>query len=229
MSTTRLLVLGVMRLFQPVHGYDVRRELLSWSADKWANVQPGSIYHALRKLTDERLLREVATEQVGARPARTTYKVTPEGDKEFKSLLREAWWNLVLPQDPFIAALNFLTEVNREEAAAALDSRVAQIEAHRSMDAHRVKNLGGDPSKGGTPEHVIEHFRLIDGYLAAQAEWARALQRRLEEGEYILLDEYSSLNNHEPHDHSTGTHTVVPHPRRDGRGGPRGGPGRQGG
>jgi len=27
-----------------VHGYDVRRELLSGSADKWANVQPGSTY-----------------------------------------------------------------------------------------------------------------------------------------------------------------------------------------
>ena len=46
-------------------------------ADKWANVQPGSIYHALRKLAEEGLLREVATEQVGARPARTTYEMTP--------------------------------------------------------------------------------------------------------------------------------------------------------
>jgi hypothetical protein len=26
-STTRLLVLGVVRIFQPVHGYEVRREL----------------------------------------------------------------------------------------------------------------------------------------------------------------------------------------------------------
>ncbi len=73
------MILGLVRWMQPVHGYDVRRELLSWSADKWANVQPGSIYHALRKLTEEGLLREVATEQVGARPARTTYAVTAQG------------------------------------------------------------------------------------------------------------------------------------------------------
>ncbi len=63
MSTTRLLILGVVRIFQPVHGYDVRRELLSWGADKWANVQPGSIYHAVRKMTEEELLSEVATDQ----------------------------------------------------------------------------------------------------------------------------------------------------------------------
>ena len=58
-STTRMMILGLVRMMQPVHGYDVRRELLSWQADKWANVQPGSIYHALRKLTEEGLLREV--------------------------------------------------------------------------------------------------------------------------------------------------------------------------
>jgi DNA-binding PadR family transcriptional regulator len=32
-----------------VHGYDVRRMLLSWRADQWASVNPGSIYHALRR------------------------------------------------------------------------------------------------------------------------------------------------------------------------------------
>lgn len=67
------MILGPVQWMQPVHGYDVRRELLSWKADKWVNVQPGSIYHALREVTEEGLLREVTTEQVDARPARTTY------------------------------------------------------------------------------------------------------------------------------------------------------------
>ena len=38
MSATRLLVLGVVRIFQPVHGYFVRRELLSWRAESWAAI-----------------------------------------------------------------------------------------------------------------------------------------------------------------------------------------------
>ena len=33
-----MLILGVVRWCQPVHGYDVRRELLSWHADEWANL-----------------------------------------------------------------------------------------------------------------------------------------------------------------------------------------------
>ena len=108
MSATRMMILGLVQWMQPVHGYDVRRELLSWNADKWANVQPGSIYHALRKLAEEGLLREVATEQVGARPARTTYEITDKGAAEFQSLLRNNWWNLATPPDPFMAAFSFL-------------------------------------------------------------------------------------------------------------------------
>ncbi|MCO8272410.1 PadR family transcriptional regulator [Actinoplanes sp. TRM 88003] len=124
-----MMILGLVQWLEPVHGYDVRRELLSWSADKWANVQPGSIYHGLRKLTDEGLLREVATEQVGARPARTTYEITDKGKAEFQSLLRNGWWNLSPGPDPFMAAFSFLPALSREESAAALRSRAAQLRA----------------------------------------------------------------------------------------------------
>ncbi|WP_297611491.1 hypothetical protein [Nocardia sp.] len=37
---TRLLVLSVVRMLGPVHGYDVRRESLSW--------QPGAIRRVIR-------------------------------------------------------------------------------------------------------------------------------------------------------------------------------------
>jgi DNA-binding PadR family transcriptional regulator len=124
-----MMILGLVQWMQPVHGYDVRRELLSWSADKWANVQPGSIYHALRKLSDEGLLREVATEQVGGRPARTSYEITEKGRAEFQSLLRAGWWNLAPGPDPFMAAFSFLPALSREEAVAALRNRALQLRA----------------------------------------------------------------------------------------------------
>src|SRR3954464_2287674 len=129
MSATRMMILGLVQWMQPVHGYDVRRELLSWSADKWANIQPGSIYHALRKLTEEGLLREVATEQVGARPARTTYEITEKGRSELQSQLRIYWWNPAPAPEPFMAAFALLPFIAREEAAAALRNRALQLQA----------------------------------------------------------------------------------------------------
>ena len=44
---TRMLLLGAVAMFEPVNGYQIRRELVSWQVDQWAHVNPGSIYHGL--------------------------------------------------------------------------------------------------------------------------------------------------------------------------------------
>ena len=60
MSSTRLLILGAVRIFQPVHGYFVRRELLTWRVEQWAKINPGSIYNALRTLEQAEKPRHIA-------------------------------------------------------------------------------------------------------------------------------------------------------------------------
>jgi DNA-binding PadR family transcriptional regulator len=52
MSSIRLLILGVLKRKEPIHGYEVRHELEVWGADKWANVAYGSIYSALNKMKE---------------------------------------------------------------------------------------------------------------------------------------------------------------------------------
>ncbi|MGL5853560.1 MAG: PadR family transcriptional regulator, partial [Phycicoccus sp.] len=56
-TETRLLLLGAVLLFEPVNGYQVRRELLSWRVEEWAHVNPGSIYSGLATLTRQGNLR----------------------------------------------------------------------------------------------------------------------------------------------------------------------------
>src|SRR5690242_21912228 len=98
-STTRLLVLGVVRIFQPVHGYEVRRELITWRAQEWASVQPGSIYNALKTLTRDGVLEVVGTDQGGGRPERTSYRLTSAGEEEVKILLPQQRWTVRQPID----------------------------------------------------------------------------------------------------------------------------------
>jgi DNA-binding PadR family transcriptional regulator len=50
---TTITVLGAVALFEPVNGYQVRRELSSWQLDQWAQIKPGSIYSMLTTLTRE--------------------------------------------------------------------------------------------------------------------------------------------------------------------------------
>ena len=52
-TETRLLVLGAVQLFEPVNGYQIRRELMSWEVDEWAHINPGSIYSALSTLAKQ--------------------------------------------------------------------------------------------------------------------------------------------------------------------------------
>ncbi|MET1059968.1 MAG: hypothetical protein ABWX84_10235 [Nocardioides sp.] len=40
-NETRMLLLGAVALFEPVNGYQIRRELVSWQIDRWAHVTPG--------------------------------------------------------------------------------------------------------------------------------------------------------------------------------------------
>jgi DNA-binding PadR family transcriptional regulator len=172
------MILGLFRWFGPTHGYDVRRELLSWDADRWANLQPGSIYHALRKMTEEGLLREVSTEQVSARPARTTYEITEKGEQEFQDLLHSAWWQVESPTDAFLAAFTFVAELPREEAAAALRSRASYLRT--SIDRLRVSR-GSDWIRQ-KPAHVAWMFELWVDHAGAEAGWCERVADQIESG-----------------------------------------------
>lgn len=179
-----MMILGVVQWRQPVHGYDVRRELLSWSADKWANVQPGSIYHALRKLSEEGLLREVATEQVGARPARTTYEITDRGRAEFQMLLRDNFWHLGAVSEPFMAAFSFLPFLSRDEAAAALRNRALQTQAM----VKQLEAAAGAEWAKQKPVYVNWAWELSVARAEAEIAWYERTAQRIESGEPYMPD-----------------------------------------
>jgi DNA-binding PadR family transcriptional regulator len=184
-STTRLLVLGVVRLFQPVHGYEVRRELMTWRASEWASVNPGSIYNALKTLTRDGLLEVVGTDQIGGRPERTTYQLTVAGEDEFRNLLRGQWWTVSSLTDPLMAAVSFLSAVSRKEAIAALEHRVTQIQGMARHAEFVIEGHDGTES----PLHVREMMRLMNARSLAEIAWAQQFLARLRAGEYDTADD----------------------------------------
>src|SRR5699024_2102842 len=87
--TTRMAILGALS-FRPMHGYEIRRELELRRVDRWAGVSYGSIYGRLRSLVREKHIEVVGSEQVGNRPARTVYRITPAGADELTRAMRTA-------------------------------------------------------------------------------------------------------------------------------------------
>lgn len=191
MSATRLLVLGAIRIMQPVHGYEVRRELVSWRLEDHTNVRPGSVYGAIRTLEKDGCIAVHARESDDHRPERTTYVLTGEGEKEFQLLLRESWWTVSPPKEPLIPALCLMLHLPREELIRALQARVGALEGQ--LDAISFQRAairdGATGAQGDVPEHVREIMDYMSARTRAELDWSRGLQRRLREGAYRFSGE----------------------------------------
>jgi len=200
MSATRLLVLGVIRIMQPVHGYDVRRELVSWRLEELANVKPGSIYSAIRTLERDRCIAVHSRASEDSRPERTTYVMTAEGEKEFQTLLQQTWWNVTMATEPLAPALCLMLFMPRDELVAALKSRVSQLQATLSSTTFVRNSIrdGSTGAEGEIPEHVREILDFVSARTKAEIEWARTLQRRLREGAYCFTGDEGFPEAHQP-------------------------------
>lgn len=182
MSATRLLVLGMVRMYGRAHGYRVGADLLAWGVEEWANVKWGSIYHALRKLAAEGLLDATQIEEW---PGRVDYVITERGVAEFFRLLREALTEPNHHIEMLAAGVAMLPALTRAEAIAILTQRLRALEAVRGD----VTNALEQPTDGGIPAHVRELYCLWTSLTSSQTEWTLALIERLENGAYYMAGE----------------------------------------
>lgn len=191
MSATRLLVLGAIRTMQPVHGYQVRRELVSWRIESTTNVKPGSIYGAMRTLEKDGCIAVHGRDGGDTRPERTTYVLTGEGEKEFQALLRESWWTVTMPKEPLVPSLTLMLFLPREELIRALQARIGVLEGELdSMSFGRASiREGATGAEGEVPEHVREIYDFLSARARSELEWTRRLQRRLRDGAYRFAGE----------------------------------------
>lgn len=179
MSATRLLVLGVVRMEGQAHGYRVGRELLSWGTEHWANIKWGSIYHALRKLSQEGRLREFVAEGDEV-VDRVSYAITEDGEAELRRLVRRG---LTRREDPamLFAAITLMSVLPRAEVVELLEQRLDLLE--------RTDGELRPSEEWGKPAHVRELFGLWRGTIEAEARWTRDLVASLRAGEYTMADD----------------------------------------
>jgi DNA-binding PadR family transcriptional regulator len=167
-DTTRLLVLGVAQIFEPANGYQLRRELLSWSVEDWAHINPGSIYSMLSTLAKQGMLERVdIAASPDARPV-AVYRTTKAGRAELIDLIRAGITGIrAFDNTEFYAAMSLApTLVEREEIVRLLQSRRENITMSIEFAERKMEALSRDTS---TPPHVAK----LLGYAAAlqHAEW----------------------------------------------------------
>lgn len=171
-----------------MHGYFVRRELVSWEVDRWAHLNPGSVYNALKRLSRDGLLVENASDSSAMGAARTTtYSLTHDGEEEFLALLRKALTTVdEYAADSLMAGVAFMWALPRDEVLSALTARLGTTTALEDNAGHVLEQVRCDPSK---PEHVQEIHRLVFARLHGETLWTRELIERVAGGDYAFAGE----------------------------------------
>lgn len=163
-SETRMLLLGAVALFEPVNGYQIRRELLSWQVDRWAHTNPGSIYHGLGALTrDGHLVRH---DLVDAGREVAVYELTDGGREELRRLMVTAL-ETVDPFDraAFTAAFSMLPLLDRATVQRSLTRRRVELE--------RTVAEFGSAKPGVAPPHATRSMLLWLDVAVAELAWLR--------------------------------------------------------
>jgi DNA-binding PadR family transcriptional regulator len=161
---TRMLILGAVALFEPVNGYQIRRELLSWQVDRWAKTNPGSIYHGLTSLTN--LGHLVRHDLVDGGREVAVYELTPAGREELRRLMIESLETVdAFQRTAFHVAFSMLPLLDRAQVQRSLTARRVALEA-------TVKELA-DHQPGVAPPHATRSMLLWLDIAVAELAWLR--------------------------------------------------------
>lgn len=142
--SVRLFVLGLVNR-KDIHGYEIKATAKLWGVERWARLHEGSIYHALAKLKEERLIEERAVEVSEKNGLRYVYCVTPEGRDAFLELLRETCRTAPTEGRDIDFALAFIDHLPPNERILLLEERHARLVEARTRLQADLNDLGQYP------------------------------------------------------------------------------------
>jgi DNA-binding PadR family transcriptional regulator len=181
-TETRLLLLGTVLLFEPVNGYQLRRELLSWQVEDWAHVNPGSIYSGLATLAKQGNLER--HDLVDGSREVAVYTSTAAGRREFEHLWVAAVETVdLLSPLPFHTGLALMPLMPRDRVLEALRTRLAHLDAKVREQMDQKRDLSA------MPPHVRAMADLWMGLAQTEREWLVDLNRRVGAGDLSLRGE----------------------------------------
>lgn len=187
-DTTRMLVLGATRIFEPANGYQLRRELLSWDVDSWANVQPGSIYSMLTTLAKQGLVERIDLVTTPGARAVAVYRTTEAGRAELLAMVRAGVVEVrAMDTTEFYAAMSLVTGFfSREDMLGMLEERERNLRATIDGMHAKVADLEG---YRGAPPHVVELMRFAIAEREAELTWMHGFVAQVRRGELAFLGE----------------------------------------
>jgi DNA-binding PadR family transcriptional regulator len=183
LTSMGISVLALLRE-RPMHGYEMVRTLVQRHADRIVKVRPGSLYHVVDRLTEEKLIRRAATARDGKRPQRAIYEITDAGAELLAERVRELIAIPVHEFPQFVGALAEVDTLGSDAAANAVDDRVGAMEA-RAAEIMALRDTGVTP--GG---YLVAMDYLL-ATMQAELLWLREFASSLRSGHLERRQEVS--------------------------------------
>ena len=171
-----MLLLGAVGIFEPVNGYQIRRELLSWQVDRWAHLNPGSIYGGLSTLTRAGHLDR--HELVDGGREVSVYELTEAGRAELERLLTAALETVeIYDRSAFMAAFSLLpVALDLDRVRQSLTTR--RVELEKTVAEFAQVKMASE----AVPPHVVRGALLWYDMTVAELAWLREVIDDLKAG-----------------------------------------------
>ncbi len=182
-----LTVLVFLRL-RPMHPYELRSVIKLTHKEDFLQLKPGSLYNAIERLLEAKLIEVAEISRAGLRPERTVYRATQKGAEAMLEWLGELLEKPGPDSAWFYAALSFLPALNPGDALKRLQTRLGLIEGEIRNYEGALKELTGRIGRLNLIEveyslalRVAEHVwvgRLIGDLRTGKLNWNREKLRK---------------------------------------------------
>jgi len=132
LTTPDLVVLSLLAE-QPMHGYQLVRELERREVRDWAGISRPQVYYSLRKLLRAHLVRPVRGGR-SAGPERRVYAPTAAAESALADALARVDWATQRPPDPFITWLVLSLHARPRDARALVSARRDFLQAQLAKE-----------------------------------------------------------------------------------------------
>lgn len=157
-----------------MHGHALRLLAEEEHVDEWADVTPGAIYGAIKRLAAEGLISSLRTEREGNYPERQVYEVTAQGLDALRTIRADALETIVYRPDPVDLALARLGPENLDSLQHTLEARLADLRDRVAAEQVKEQHIGQYLTL--TEKHVSRHdLHRLRGEVAWHEELLGAL------------------------------------------------------
>lgn len=169
-SASNLLGLAVLGTLaqRPMHRYEIATTIREQGKDRDMPVKWGSLYTVVSALERRGFVEATGVDRDGARPERTTYRITAAGRLEMAAWTRELLASPEREQSRFAAGLSMLGALAPEEAIALLHGRLDRLDAEV---ARRRAEL--DEWASTIPRLFLIEDEYGIAVLQAESDWLR--------------------------------------------------------